>query len=119
MIGISALNDLAAILCRVTGSMSVKDRPKEDWVLTNISLLMKAIFVVAVLAVTNGHTNELDLKLLIEEALARNPSLSALKHRWSAFEARIPQAGALNDPRVRFDLMNLHLNHLFQLCSQS
>jgi cobalt-zinc-cadmium efflux system outer membrane protein len=90
--------------------MSVNARSKEDWVLMNISYLMKAIFVVAVLAVTNGHTNELDLKALIEEALARNPSLSALKHRWSAFEARIPQAGALNDPMVRFDLLNLPTN---------
>ncbi len=51
----------------------------------------------------------LDLEALIDEALANNPGLSTLKHRWEAFEARVPQAGALDDPTFRFEASNLPL----------
>ncbi len=50
---------------------------------------------------------ELSLKVLIDEALSNNPELTALKNRWEAFETRVPQAGALNDPMLRLDAMNL------------
>ena len=53
---------------------------------------------------------ELDLQALIDEAMANNPELHALKHRWQAFEARVPQAGALGDPMLRFEASNLPLS---------
>ncbi len=49
----------------------------------------------------------LNLKALIDEALANNPELTALKSRWEAFETRVPRAGALNDPTLRLDAINL------------
>ena len=54
--------------------------------------------------------SELSLPSLIEEALANNPSLHALRYRWKAEEARIPQAGALMDPMLKFELSNVPLS---------
>ena len=57
-----------------------------------------------------AQQQHLELDLLIDEALANNPSLSALEARWKADEARIPQAGALMDPMVKFELSNVPLS---------
>lgn len=57
-----------------------------------------------------AEQQSLELELLIDEALAHNPSLSALEASWKADEARIPQAGALMDPMVKFELSNVPLS---------
>ncbi|MCH8276802.1 MAG: TolC family protein [Bacteroidetes bacterium] len=54
----------------------------------------------------------LELELLIEEALSANPELGALKSRWEAFEARVGPAGALEDPVLKFEASNVPLGGL-------
>ncbi len=48
-----------------------------------------------------------DLEGLIDTALANNTGLKVLEHRLAAFEARVPRAGALEDPMLRLDLKNV------------
>ena len=48
-----------------------------------------------------------DLEVLINSALAKNPGLKVLEHRLAAFESRVPQAGALQDPMLSLDLRNV------------
>ena len=48
-----------------------------------------------------------DLEGLIDSALAKNPGLKVLEHRLAAFEARVPQAGVLQDPMLALDLRNV------------
>lgn len=43
-----------------------------------------------------------DLQFMIIEALSRNPEISAELSKMAAAEARVPQAGALDDPQLRF-----------------
>ena len=62
------------------------------------------------------RADELDLDALIQEALKNNPNLSVLRTRLAAFEAKIPQAGALEDPSFRFEVSNLPLRN-FNLSS--
>lgn len=52
----------------------------------------------------------LDLQTLIREALTNNPDLQSLENAALAAEARVPQAGALPDPVLSFNLMNLPVN---------
>ncbi len=47
---------------------------------------------------------------LVAEALANNPSLAALRSRVEASQERIPQAGALMDPMLRFELSNVPIS---------
>ena len=72
------------------------------------------ILALALVAGLTAHParaqDELELPALIEEALANNPGLSVLRHRWAAEEARIPQAGALRDPMFKFELSNVPLS---------
>ena len=58
------------------------------------------------------RADELDLDALIQEALKNNPNLSVLRARLTAFEAKIPQAGALEDPSFRFEVSNLPLRNV-------
>lgn len=44
----------------------------------------------------------LTLEVLLDEVLARNPSLEARRHAWLAAEARAPQVSALEDPQFSF-----------------
>lgn len=53
-----------------------------------------------------------DLEVLIDSALAKNPGLKVLSHRLAAFEARVPQAGALEDPVLALDLRNVPTSSL-------
>lgn len=57
-----------------------------------------------------AHAEDLNLSHLIDEALANNPELQVLRHRWNAFETRVPQAGALDDPMFKFEASNLPLS---------
>lgn len=52
----------------------------------------------------------LDLNQLVHEALANNPSLAVLEARIDAMHERVPQAGALMDPVLRFELSNVPLS---------
>lgn len=70
-------------------------------------LVVPAVFCTAVFA-----ENTLDLDSLIAEAHANNPSISALRSRVEAARERIPQAGALMDPMLRFELSNVPLSDL-------
>ena len=79
-----------------------------------MTLSRTRILALALVAGWTAHSaraqDELELPALIEEALAQNPSLSVLRHRWAAEEARIPQAGALMDPMFKFELSNVPLS---------
>lgn len=54
-----------------------------------------------------GSDSTLNLPALIEEALQNNPGIQASYQAWKAAEAKIPQAGALPDPTLSFNLLNL------------
>lgn len=56
--------------------------------------------------------NTLRLPELIREALDNNPDLQSAQNVWQAENAKIPQAGALPDPVISFNLMNLPVNTL-------
>lgn len=56
--------------------------------------------------------NTLRLPELIREALDNNPDLQSAQNAWQAENAKIPQAGALPDPVISFNLMNLPVNTL-------
>ncbi len=53
-----------------------------------------------------------DLEVLIDSALAKNLGLKVLAHQLAAFEARVPQAGALEDPMLGLDLRNVPTSSL-------
>ena len=53
-----------------------------------------------------------ELEGLIDSALVNNTGLKVLEHRLATFEARVPRAGAPEDPMLRLDLMNLPTNGL-------
>ena len=57
-----------------------------------------------------ANAEDLSLSELIDEALANNPELQVLQHRWDAFETRVSQAGALADPMFKFEASNLPLS---------
>ena len=50
------------------------------------------------------------LQDLIEEGINNNPDLLASYQNWQADLAKIPQAGALPDPQLSFNLLNLPVN---------
>ena len=66
-----------------------------------------AAAALALAASAGAEPPELDFERLIEEALAANPGLKALEHRTAAAEARVPPAGALQDPSLRLELSNV------------
>ncbi len=43
---------------------------------------------------------ELSVEVLVEQVVARNPSLEAMRAAWQAAEARVPQVTSLDDPMV-------------------
>ena len=47
---------------------------------------------------------------LIEEGINNNPDLLASYHNWQADQAKVPQAGALPDPQLSFNLLNMPMN---------
>jgi len=47
---------------------------------------------------------------LIEEGINNNPDLLATYHNWQADLAKVPQAGALPDPQLSFNLLNMPVN---------
>ncbi len=72
--------------------------------------LLGAMFCAGLVAHPAAAQVELDLEGLIEAALANNPGLSVLRLDWAAEKARIPRAGALPDPTLKFELSNVPLS---------
>lgn len=52
----------------------------------------------------------LQLSHLIKEAVDNNPDLQSAENTWHTALAQVPQAGALPDPVLSFNLMNLPVN---------
>jgi len=52
------------------------------------------------------------LETLLEEGLTNNPQLQSFSSKFRADEARIPQAGALPDPMVSLNMLNLPIGTL-------
>ena len=62
------------------------------------------VFIIwAFLYNTSLAENSADLKTFINEALQNNPEILALKRRYEAASARIPQAASLSDPVLEFE----------------
>ena len=72
--------------------------------------LLGVVFAAGLAVCPAAAQTELDLEGLIEEALANNPELNLLRLRWSAEAARIPGAGALQDPMFKVELSNVPLS---------
>lgn len=80
--------------------------------------MLKKRFMVLVLCLIiigptfSQNTEELlVLETLIEEALANNPQLQAYRYQALADSFKIPQAGALPDPMVSLNLLNLPVDN--------
>ena len=53
---------------------------------------------------------KLNLQDLINEAFQNNLELQAIQYNWESDKAKIPQAGALPDPQLGFNLQNVPVN---------
>lgn len=74
---------------------------------TWIGMLMLILFQ---MGLAQPPDSTMQLSALIEEALENNPDLQSAQNTWQGAEARIPQAGALPDPLLVFNLMNMPVN---------
>ena len=80
-----------------------------------IAVMIKArvlwVGIIMLLLLRTGIAQSPDSTLmlsgLIQEALANNPNLQSAENSWQASLAQIPQAGALPDPVLSVNLMNL------------
>ena len=72
-----------------------------------IGILMLILFQ---MGLAQPPDSTMQLSALIQEALENNPDLQSAQNTWQAAEARIPQAGALPDPLLVFNLMNMPVN---------
>lgn len=72
-----------------------------------IGILMLLLFRIGF---TQPPDSTVNLSNLTQEALENNPGLQASQNTWQAEEAGIPQAGALPDPILSFNLMNIPVN---------
>jgi outer membrane protein TolC len=53
-------------------------------------------------SVVLGDSSVLNLSFLVAEAMLRNPEIQQALSEWDATEAKVPQAGALPDPELKF-----------------
>jgi len=60
------------------------------------------LFVVPVQLFAQVASDTLDLNDLVLEALRNNPELKAFEYNRDAMEARVPQAGSLDDPELQY-----------------
>lgn len=72
-------------------------------------LLWISVFVLLLSASGMAQTADSTLKLvdLIHEAIENNPDLQSAQNSWQAAIAKIPQAGALPDPVISLNLLNM------------
>jgi len=73
------------------------------------------ITVIILLLLLVGNINlfaqdKVILDELIQEAVKNNPDLKSAQNSWQSELAKVPQAGALPDPQLSFNLMNLPVN---------
>jgi cobalt-zinc-cadmium efflux system outer membrane protein len=71
-----------------------------------VSLLTVCLYNSSIMSASSS-SQELILDSLIAEVLKVNPDLAAAKLRYEAFEAKVPQAGALPDPMFKAILSNV------------
>ena len=72
-----------------------------------LSLSFSVLFLIPDLSCTLGFAQTaeevpLSLKVLVEEAIKRNPQIQVAKERWEASKAVIPQVKTLPDPELKF-----------------
>jgi len=72
--------------------------PTPAWLVAALSLLVGGAF---------AEESPLTLEQALDKALARNPGLAEIRARAAAMKAIPPQAGALPDPTLSFDLLNV------------
>lgn len=75
---------------------------------TSIIIFFIVFFIALPLSARDDRT---ELEELIESALKENPEIRAAASRSKAARARIPQASALEDPRIGFRATNVPLNN--------
>ncbi len=80
----------------------MKLNQKHLWILL---LLLWPVFILA-----QESDSIVGLPDLIEEGINNNPDLLASYHNWQADLAKVPQAGALPDPQLSFNLLNMPVN---------
>jgi outer membrane protein, heavy metal efflux system len=66
--------------------------------------------MLAALAMPAYARETLNLPGLLDEARAKNPGLQAMQYKYEAGRERVPQAGALPDPRLTIGVQNLPTN---------
>ena len=73
-------------------------------------LMILGCLLLVQLALAQQSDSVLVLSNLIKEALKNNPDLKSAESSWKSDLAKVPQAGALPDPQLSFNLMNLPVN---------
>jgi len=79
------------------------------------ALVLALLFLSLPLLKTAYAGETVALEPLLEEAKANNPELKALKERASAKEARAKAEGALDDPTLKVEMMDLSKDHPFNI----
>ncbi len=74
-----------------------------------LSLILIFLAIPSLLTGQKAGSTE-DLARIIQEGLSNNPDLKAGFENWQADRAKIPQAGALPDPQLSLNLLNLPVN---------
>ncbi|MDA8086019.1 MAG: TolC family protein, partial [Nitrospiraceae bacterium] len=75
-----------------------------------ITILLTSAVFFAAFCVPARADGTLSLSALLKEAREKNPGLSAVKYKYRAALARVPQAGALPDPMLMTGIQNLPVN---------
>ncbi len=74
-----------------------------------LTLFLSGVFLLT--SLTAQSTRPPNLQALIKEALNQNPQLKAYRHLTKARDAEVPAAGALPDPTLGINLLNLPWNN--------
>lgn len=78
-------------------------------------LLSQTLLILFVsVSVTAAEDQRIGLDGLIQEALANNPEIAAVKERQVVFSERVPQAAALEDPMLGLGIVNLPSDFSFR-----
>ena len=77
--------------------------------MTNMRYIGFWVVFTLLLSMMSAQTSDSTMALdeLIQEALQNNPDLQSAEKRWQASLAKIPQAGALPDPTLSLNLLNV------------
>ncbi len=75
-----------------------------------IYIFLYSLLILPQLTKAQVEIESVELNYLIEEALENNPDYLSVQKNLQSLEAKIPQQGALPDPKLGFALMNLPVN---------